>query len=1294
MLLLRGGSALSPFRIEKLKADCVNVAPALETIDAEHLFAAWFHNADGATNAERDLLKRLTRARDDAGDNPATEPDILVTPRIGTISPWSSKAADICVNCGVIGLERIERVTAWFVTGLDRKGIEGLLPFLHDRMTETVMRSCAELDLLNSAARPGQLVRVPLLAKGRDALIAANTELGLALADEEIDYLDGRYRELERDPTDVELMMFAQANSEHCRHKIFNASWLVDGREEPLSLFDMIRNTFARHPNDVLSAYRDNAAVSRGYRAERFCVNGANLIYAHHPEDVSIVMKVETHNHPTAISPYPGASTGAGGEIRDEGATGRGAKPKAGLTGFTVSHLRLPGAARPWETERPFNPRLATALDVMLEGPIGAASFNNEFGRPALTGYFRSFESRGDTTRTVRGYDKPIMLAGGLGNIRPGHVVKQAIPVGARILVLGGPAMLIGLGGGAASSLGSGAIDADLDFASVQRDNAEMQRRCQQVIDTCWAAGDANPLLTIHDVGAGGLSNAIPEILHDSDRGGIIELRDIPNAEPGMSPHEIWCNEAQERYVLAVSADSVEQIAEICKRERCPYAVVGTATEREQIVVSDSLTGTPAIDIPMDVIFGKPPRMQRDVEHVKTDLASPDLSRVDLQEALERVFSFPGVGDKRFLITIGDRTVGGLAVRDQMVGPWQVPVADCAVTSSGFSNHVGEAMALGERTPVALIDGPASARLAVGEALTNIAAARIKQLADVVLSANWMCPAGHPGEDARLYDMVRAIGLEFCPALGINIPVGKDSMSMRSAWDVDGETWQTVAPVSLIVSAFAPVTDVRQSMTPELSRDEDTVLLLVDLGRGRNRVGGSILAQCYGMPGGDPPDCEEARDLADLFRAVQALNDGGHLLAYHDRSDGGLAVTLAEMAFAARHGLDIDLTALGNDPLTALFAEELGAVIQIPAADRDRVESFFAESTGLGDCVHVIGRPVDNGMLKLGHRGKRVIEADMNALLAIYSSTTHAIQRLRDNPECADQELAVILDRDDPGLAIRLPRTNFSDHCVSVAATTGARPRVAVLREQGVNGHIEMAAAFDRAGFDAVDVHMTDIIDGRESLNGIVGLAVCGGFSYGDVLGAGRGWAGTIRLNRRARDVFEAFFTRPDTFTLGVCNGCQMLSELRDLIPGATHWPSFERNTSEQFEARLVMAEVIRSNSILTAGLEGLSAPIIVAHGEGRALWPPGAPDDERGVCLRFVDNRGQCTETYPFNPNGSPRGVTGLTTDDGRITIMMPHPERGFLSKQYSWCPPSWGDEESPWMALFNNARRWVSGS
>ena len=1294
MLLLRGARALSPFRIEKLKADCVHVAPALETIDAEHLFAAWFYNADGATTAERALLNRLTRARDAAGNHQAAEPDFLVTPRIGTISPWSSKAADICMNCGVTGLARIERVTAWFVTGLDPQDIGRLLPFLHDRMTETVMRSCAELNALNSTARPGQLVRVPLLAEGRDALLSANASLGLALADEEIDYLDDRYRELERDPTDVELMMFAQANSEHCRHKIFNASWLVDGREEPLSLFDMIRNTYACHPNDVLSAYRDNAAVSRGYSAERFCVNGANLTYTHYREDVPIVMKVETHNHPTAISPYPGASTGAGGEIRDEGATGRGAKPKAGLTGFTVSHLRLPGAAPPWETARPLNPRLATALEIMLEGPVGAAAFNNEFGRPALTGYFRTFESPGDTERTVRGYDKPIMLAGGLGNIRPGHVAKQAIPAGARILILGGPAMLIGLGGGAASSLGSGAIDADLDFASVQRDNAEMQRRCQQVIDTCWAAGDANPVLTIHDVGAGGLSNAIPEILHDSDRGGIIELRDIPNAEPGMSPHEIWCNEAQERYVLAVSADGVEQIAEICKRERCPYAVVGTATEREQIVVNDSLTGTPAIDIPMDVIFGKPPRMQRDVKHVQTNLASPDFSRVDLHEALERVLSFPGVGDKRFLITIGDRTVGGLAVRDQMIGPWQVPVADCAVTSSGFSNYVGEAMALGERTPVALIDGPASARLAVAEAVTNIAAARIKQLADVVLSANWMCPAGHPGEDARLYDMVRAVGLEFCPALGINIPVGKDSMSMRSAWNVDGETWQTVAPVSLIVSAFAPVTDVRQSLTPELSRDEDTVLLLVDLGRGRNRVGGSILAQSYGMQGGVPPDCEEARDLADFFRAVQALNDGGYLLAYHDRSDGGLAVTLAEMAFAARLGLDIDLSSLGDDPLRALFAEELGAVIQIPAAERDRVEAFFVESTGLGDCVHVIGRPVDNRMLKLGHRGKQVIEADLNALLADYSSTTHAIQRLRDNPECADQELAVILDRDDPGLAIRLPRTNFSNHRIAAAVTIGARPRVAVLREQGVNGHVEMAAAFDHAGFDAVDVHMTDIIDGRESLNGMVGLAVCGGFSYGDVLGAGRGWAGTIRLNRRARDVFEAFFARVDTFTLGVCNGCQMLSDLRDLIPGAAHWPSFERNTSEQFEARLVMAEVVRSNSILTAGLEGLAAPIIVAHGEGRAAWPSGAPDNERGVCLRFADNCGQYTESYPFNPNGSPRGITGLTTDDGRITIMMPHPERGFLSKQYSWCPPSWSDEESPWMALFNNARRWVAGN
>ena len=1294
MLLLRGDRALSPFRVEKLEAECAALVPTLARFEARHIFVAWF--SDTTTVGESDVmrLREVTRAEPIPDDDTAPPPDILITPRIGTISPWSSKATDICRNCGVAGLLRIERITAWHLGGINPDQLDTLTPLLHDRMTETVMRSPGDLARLISSAHPGDLDHVPLQQSGREALDHADQSLGLALSSDEIDYLLERYRDLARDPTDVELMMFAQANSEHCRHKIFNAAWTVDGTVEALSPFDMIRNTYERNPNGVLSAYRDNAAVSRGYRADRFFVNGSNQTYGLTEEAVQLVMKVETHNHPTAISPFPGASTGAGGEIRDEGATGRGAKPKAGLTGFTVSHLRIPGLVAPWESARPLNPRLASALDIMLKGPIGAASFNNEFGRPALTGYFRSFEYCPSDGRTLRGYDKPIMLAGGLGNIRPAHVDKQTIPVGAAIIILGGPAMLIGLGGGAASSLGSGTIDQDLDFASVQRDNPEMQRRCQQVIDACWAAGDANPIVMIHDVGAGGLSNAIPELLHDSARGGIIELRDIPNAEPGMSPLEIWCNEAQERYVLAVAADAVEGLATICRRERCPYAVVGAATSAEHLIVNDQLNRTPAIDIPMDVIFGKPPRMQRDVSRVHTEFDTLPRANLTVDEALMRVLQFPGVGDKRFLITIGDRSVGGLAARDQMIGPWQVPVADCAVTSSSFRDVVGEAMAIGERTPVALLDGPASARLAVGEALTNIAAARIKQISDVALSANWMCPAGFAGEDARFYDMVRAVGLEFCPALGVNIPVGKDSMSMRSTWELDGEIWDTVAPVSLVVSAFAPVMDVRRSLTPELSRQSDTVLLLFDLGRGRNRLGASILSQCYAALGGSTPDCDAAGDLADFFRAMQLLNDCGYLLAYHDRSDGGLAITLAEMAFATRLGLDVDITPLGADPLAALFAEELGAVVQVRESDLAAIETYLAEATGLADCVHVVAHPNAARSIRIKCENTALADVALDDLLASYALTTHAMQRLRDNPACADQELAMILDGNDPGLSIALPHAEFDRHRARPVAKRGVRPQVAILREQGVNGQVEMAAAFDRAGFEAIDVHMTDILEGRQSLADVAGLAICGGFSYGDVLGAGRGWAGTIRLNARARTIFETFFVRPDTFSLGVCNGCQMLSELKDLIPGAAGWPAFERNSSEQFEARLVMVEVLPSNSILTAGLEGLRAPIVVAHGEGRAAWPAGTAPDDAGTCLRYVDNRGSATESYPYNPNGSPRGLTGLTSADGRVTIMMPHPERVFLSKQFSWCPPDWRDEHSPWMALFNNARNWVDNA
>lgn len=1286
MLLLQGNLAHSPFRLTKTLAELPLPLPPMCEVRTHHLFVAWFDDDAVVSKAARDQLLAVTGAHSFVTANASTTNRFLIAPRRGTISPWSSKATDICRNCGLTTLLRLERLTVWEVQGLDTVKLAAMAAGVHDRMTESILLNDAEIAQLHRQAPPKSLSRITLGEHGRSAIERANLDLGLALASDEIDYLTLRYSELKRDPSDVELMMFAQANSEHCRHKIFNADWTVDGEAQARSLFDMIRHTFASNSNGVLSAYRDNAAVAQGYPAARLMLDAKSRLYTSQVENIHILMKVETHNHPTGISPFAGAATGAGGEIRDEGATGRGGKPKAGLSGFSVSHLRLGPGNTPWEVTRPLNPRLASAADIMLEGPIGAAAFNNEFGRPALSGYFRSFEHH-DGTTTLRAYDKPIMLAGGLGSVRDGHVEKLPISIGARVIVLGGPAMLIGLGGGAASSVDSGAIDAELDFASVQRDNAEMQRRCQQVIDACWAAGTENPIEMIHDVGAGGLSNAIPELLHDSNRGGVIELRDIPSADSGLSPLEIWSNEAQERYVLAIPAKNIDDFTQLCERDRCLFADVGIVTEREQLVLSDRLLGEAAIDIPMDVIFGKPPRMSRRVQHVDATSVPFDAEGIAIDEAADRVLRYPGVGDKRFLITIGDRTVGGLSVRDQMVGPWQVPVADCAVTASGFDDLVGEAMAVGERTPVALIDGPASARLAIGEAITNIAAARIKQLGDVVLSANWMCPAGHPGEDARLYDMVRTVGMEMCPALGINIPVGKDSMSMQSNWH-DGETqWQAVSPVSLVISAFAPVTDTTLSLTPQLLDGEDTSLLLFDLGCGRNRLGGSILAQAWQQMGSEAPDCDDPALLREFFTCIQLLNEQGYLLAYHDRSDGGLFTTVAEMAFAARLGVRLDATVLGPDLIASLFAEELGAVVQVHNRDLPQVMRYLEQYSALAPCVHVIGAPAHDKHLTIVRGDKNLLRQSLQQLLSAFSSNTHAMQRIRDNPECADEELQTILDLEDPGLGIKLPPTHTDNHLF--IARSGTRPRVAILREQGVNGHYEMAAAFTRAGFDAIDTHMTDILAGKEDLTGMSGLAVCGGFSYGDVLGAGRGWAATIQFNARAREVFQRFFTRPETFTLGVCNGCQMLAELQALIPGSDSWPTFKRNRSEQFEARLAMVEVTASRSIFFDGLVGLQAPVAVAHAEGQAVWNNGF--NEQDVCLRFVDNYGATTEQYPANPNGSPQGVTGLTSLDGRVTLMMPHPERIFLSRQMSWHPRDWLATESPWMAMFNNARHWI---
>jgi len=1294
MLILRGAPALSSFRIAKLLDTLTPLDPDLSDIYAEFLH---FVDLDGALDErERYVLDRLLKYGPTIETREPEGQLLLVAPRPGTISPWSSKATDIAHNCGLGRIRRMERGIAFYLKSrgdaFDADRLRALAKPLHDRMTQTVLFEPEAADVLFRHAEPTPMRSIDLLERGRVALEEANRELGLALADDEIDYLVKSFTELNRDPNDIELMMFAQANSEHCRHKIFNAEWTIDGHKQDHSLFAMIRNTYRMHNEGVLSAYRDNSAVIRGSEAGRFFPDPETNRYGYHHEPVHILMKVETHNHPTAISPYPGASTGSGGEIRDEGATGRGAKPKAGLTGFTVSNLRIPGFEQPWEVEYGRPGRIASALDIMIEGPIGGASFNNEFGRPNLCGYFRTFEmSTSGENVDVRGYHKPIMIAGGYGNIREGDVEKHAFSAGSRIVVLGGPAMLIGLGGGAASSMASGSSEEDLDFASVQRDNAEMERRCQEVIDRCWALGEGNPIESIHDVGAGGLSNALPELVNDAGRGARFELRAVPNDEPGMSPLEIWCNESQERYVLAIRAEAFETFAAICRRERAPFAVVGEATDEARLVLDDSHFGDTPIDMPLNVLLGKPPRMHRDVEHRVVELSAFSASDIDPAEAAERVLKLPSVADKTFLITIGDRTITGYIARDQMVGPWQVPVSDVAVTTTSFDVHVGEAMAMGERTPLAVIDAPASGRMAIGEAITNIAAARIGRLSDVKLSANWMAAAGSPGEDAALYDTVRAVGMELCPALGLTIPVGKDSMSMRTVWEENGERKSVVAPLSLIISAFAPVVDVRATLTPRLRTDVGaTDLIVVDLGCGKNRLGGSALAQVHGTVGNEAPDLDDPALLKGLFDAVQALSADRSLLAYHDRSDGGLFVTLVEMAFAGQAALDVDLSPLGADPVAALFSEELGCVLQVRHDAVDAVLAVLA-SFGLGECSHRIGAVEVGDRIVFGHGGRTVLSESRTRYREFWSETTYRMQALRDNPECAREEFEWKLDPNDPGLSADLAFDIESDVAAPYIAT-GARPRVAILREQGVNGQIEMAAAFEIAGFDSIDVHATDILAGRATLDGFTGIVACGGFSYGDVLGAGEGWAKSILFNEVAREQFEAFFHRPETFALGVCNGCQMFSTLKELIPGTDLWPRFVRNRSEQFEARVSMVRVERSPSIFFAGMEGSRMPIAVAHGEGRAEFADGTERMESSglIALRFIDNYGQTASRYPANPNGSPNGITGLSNADGRVTVLMPHPERVFRSVVNSWHPDEWG-EYGPWMRMFRNARVWV---
>jgi len=1299
MLVVPGAAALSDFRLQKLLAGLREAAPQVRALCAR--FVHLLDLAGELDEAGRERLDALLGAAGQAGDTgeaAAAAEQLLVVPRLGTISPWSTKATDILHNCGLAQLRRVERGIHYRLdcsAPLDESARRAVAALLHDRMTETVLADVASAAVIFARHQPARLARIDLLEGGRERLAQANRELGLALSDDEIDYLLDNFRALGRNPSDAELMMFAQANSEHCRHKIFNAQWVIDGEAQERSLFGMIRNTHEHRPQGILSAYSDNAAVLEGNSASRFAPTPGSNEYAHTVEPAHIQIKVETHNHPTAISPFPGAATGAGGEIRDEGATGNGSKPKAGLCGFSVSNLNIPGFEQPWESDNGRPSRIVSALDIMLEGPIGAAAFNNEFGRPNLLGYFRSFEEEVELAggRELRGYHKPIMIAGGLGNIRPGNTHKLPVPDGAHVVVLGGPAMLIGLGGGAASSMASGESAEDLDFASVQRGNPEMERRCQEVIDRCVAMSESNPVLSMHDVGAGGLSNALPELIDDAGLGGTFELREVPNDEPGMSPMAIWCNESQERYVLAVAPDRLAEFEAICARERCLYAVLGRTTSERQLTVSDRHFDDRPVDMPLEVLLGKPPKMCRDVTRRDFSKTAFSTAGIDLGDAAERVLRLPSVAAKNFLITIGDRSITGQVARDQLVGPWQMPVADVAATVAGFKGYAGEAMAMGERTPLALVDPAASGRMAVGEALTNIVAADIGEIGNVSLSANWMAAAGHPGEDAALFDTVKAVGMGLCPALGIAIPVGKDSLSMKTVWrDGEGEKAAekaVISPLSLIVTAFSKIEDARRTLTPQIRTERgDSELLLIDLGFRRHRLGGSALAQVYRQVGDTAPDVDDPAKLRGMIDAVAGLNRDGLLLAYHDRSDGGLFTTLCEMAFAGNTGLEIDLVSLGDDAIAALFAEELGAVLQIRCADREAVRKRLRDHGLESGCVHLIGWPRVSGELLLRQGGGELLRRPVAELREIWWQTSHRMQRLRDNPDCADQELAAVAAGDDPGIPLRL---SF-DAALDVAApfiARGARPRVAVLREQGVNGQIEMAAAFDRAGFSAVDVHMSDIIEGRASLADFAGLAACGGFSYGDVLGAGGGWASSVLYNPRARDEFSAFFARADSFGLGVCNGCQMFSQLKALIPGAAHWPRFLRNRSEQFEARFVAVEVLDSPSILLAGMAGSVMPIAVAHGEGRASFE-GIDAAAAQAALRYVDNRSRASEAYPFNPNGSPGGATGFTTGDGRFTIMMPHPERVFRSVQHSWHPDGWG-EDGPWLRLFRNARVWL---
>lgn len=1292
MICLTGAQALSEFRLERLLNNLKEQGVAADSVNAHYIYLVL--QTDALASAQ--LLSLL-----DAKN--AFEPDTsavsyYVVPRIGTRSAWSTKATEIAQRCGMDKVTRIERGICYQLRNLPKSGLSEkqkmqLAALIHDRMTETLIEEEQQLGSIFESLKPAPLVTVNLLEKGIDALQKHNQSMGLALSQDELEYLEESFSQLQRNPSDAELMMFAQANSEHCRHKIFNASWSIEGEQKTESLFGMIRHTHECSPQGVLSAYHDNAAVIEGSEARRWMI-GEDGKYAQTTEPTHMQIKVETHNHPTAISPFPGAATGSGGEIRDEGAVGNGSKPKAGLCGFSVSNLAIPEWQQPWETFTAKPERIASAYQIMLEGPIGAAAFNNEFGRPNLGGYFRTYcqeVSLGNGDKQMRGYHKPIMIAGGMGNIRPGNIDKLPVAAGSAIVVLGGPSMLIGLGGGAASSVASGQGDSELDFASVQRGNPEMQRRCQEVIDRCVAMGESSPVLSIHDVGAGGLSNALPELINDAGRGGQFELRKILNDEPGMSPREIWSNESQERYVLAIASDRLSIFEAICDRERCLYAIVGTATQEQMLRVSDSVFNDFPVDMPLDVLLGKPPKLS--IEASYTDYASDDFntSAVDLDEAVYRVLNLPSVAAKNFLVTIGDRSITGQVARDQLVGPWQMPVADVAVTIADYVGYAGEAMAMGERTPIAVVNPAASARMAVAESLTNIMAADIGAIGNVKLSANWMAACSHPGEDAALFDAVQAVGLELAPALGIAIPVGKDSLSMKTHWQDDQQQYSVTAPVSLVVSAFASVKDVRRTLTPELKTDcGETQLLLLDLGQGKNRMGGSALAQVYGQVASVAPDVDNPALLKGLFDAIQQLIRDELILAWHDRSDGGLFVTLAEMAFASHQGLKINLNSLPPQEIDTLFNEEPGGVLQIRQAHYAQVMAVIEEQ-GLGDFAHVIGGLNDTKDLEIWQGTHLMFNASVGTLKTAWWQTSYQMQKRRDNPVSADQELQQIKNMEDPGISPVLTFDANASVIDQAPALSTTRPAIAILREQGVNGHMEMAAAFHQAGFDCIDVHMSDLTEARVDLSDFKGMAACGGFSFGDVLGAGGGWANSILFNPKLADMFRTFFERDDAFALGVCNGCQMLSQLASLIPGTDNWPLFIRNASEQFEARVATVEIYQSSSLFFDGMAGSRLPVALAHGEGLAAFDSLEMAKAAPVTLGYVDNHGAMSEHYPLNPNGSPFGITGLCNDNGRVTIMMPHPERVFRTVSNSWTPPQWG-ERGPWLRMFENARIWVS--